>query len=66
MEAAADFAIATLRPGGTFVSKAFQGGETAGLLKRLGSHFDTVKHVKPKASRTESSELYLVAMGLRP
>ena len=65
VEAAADFAIATLRPGGSFVTKAFQGGETAALLKLLGAHFETVKHVKPKASRTESSELYLVATGLR-
>lgn len=65
VEAAADFAIATLKPGGAFVTKAFQGGETAALLKLLGAHFETVKHVKPKASRTESSELYLVALGLR-
>lgn len=65
VEAAADFAIETLKPGGAFVTKAFQGGETAGLLKLLKRHFNEVKHIKPKASRAESSELYLVATGFR-
>jgi 23S rRNA (uridine2552-2'-O)-methyltransferase len=63
IEAAVDFAIQVLKPGGAFVAKAFQGGETAGILKLLKAHFDDVKHVKPKASRTDSSELYLVATG---
>jgi 23S rRNA (uridine2552-2'-O)-methyltransferase len=65
VEAAVDFAIEVLQPGGAFVSKAFQGGETEGLLKLLKRHFDQVRHVKPKASRAESSELYLVATGFR-
>jgi 23S rRNA (uridine2552-2'-O)-methyltransferase len=45
------------------VAKAFQGGETAGILKLLREHFADVRHVKPKASRAESSEVYLVATG---
>jgi 23S rRNA (uridine2552-2'-O)-methyltransferase len=65
VEAAVDFAVEVLKPGGAFVTKAFQGGETAGLLKTLHAHFDIVKHVKPKASRAESSELYLVATGFK-
>lgn len=65
VEAAADFAIATLAPGGAFLTKAFQGGETAPLIARLKRHFREVRHVKPKASRPESSELYLLAMGLK-
>jgi 23S rRNA (uridine2552-2'-O)-methyltransferase len=65
IEAAVDFAILNLKPGGAFVSKAFQGGETAHLLKLLKAHFTDVKHVKPKASRAESSEVYLVATGFR-
>ena len=65
VEAAVDFAVATLKPGGAFVSKAFQGGETAGLLVLLKANFTVVKHVKPKASRAESSELYLVATGFK-
>ena len=65
IEIAADFAIATLAPGGAFVTKAFQGGETSEILRLLKRHFAEVKHFKPRASRTDSSELYLVATGLR-
>lgn len=63
VEAAADFAIGVLKPGGAFVAKAFQGGETEGVLKLLRQHFADVRHVKPKASRSESAEVYLVATG---
>ena len=65
VEGAADFAIGVLKPGGTFVAKAFQGGETAGVLKLLRAHFEDVRHIKPKASRADSAEVYLVATGLR-
>jgi 23S rRNA (uridine2552-2'-O)-methyltransferase len=65
IEAAVDFAIATLKPGGAFVTKAFQGGETAAVLALLKAHFAEVKHIKPKASRQESSEVYLAATGFR-
>jgi 23S rRNA (uridine2552-2'-O)-methyltransferase len=65
VEAAADFAIAVLKPGGAFVAKAFQGGETAEVLKLLKSRFADVRHFKPKASRAESSEVYLVATGFK-
>lgn len=62
-DAAADFALEHLVPGGTFVTKAFQGGLDNTLLTRLKQGFATVKHAKPKASRAESSEVYVVAMG---
>ena len=65
IEAAMDFALEALAPGGAFVTKAFQGGETGPLLARLKRNFASVRHVKPKASRSESSELYLVATGFR-
>ncbi len=65
IEAAVDFAGEVLRPGGAFVTKAFQGGETAAALRRLKADFETVRHVKPKASRAESSEMYLVATRFR-
>jgi 23S rRNA (uridine2552-2'-O)-methyltransferase len=65
IEIAVDFAIANLAPGGAFVTKAFQGGETSEILKLLKSNFTEVKHFKPRASRTDSSELYLVATGLK-
>ena len=65
IEGAATFAGQVLKPGGAFVCKAFQGGEMAGMLKQLNADFTVVKHVKPKASRAESSELYLVATGFK-
>jgi 23S rRNA (uridine2552-2'-O)-methyltransferase len=60
-EAAADFAIATLKPGGHFVAKVFRGGTENSLLATLKRHFRSVHHVKPPASRSGSVELYLVA-----
>ncbi len=65
IEAAVDFTVAVLKPGGVFVTKAFQGGETTGVLKTLKANFAEVRHVKPKASRAESSEVYLVATGFK-
>jgi 23S rRNA (uridine2552-2'-O)-methyltransferase len=65
IEAAADFAESVLAPGGAFVAKAFQGGETADVIAALKHSFQTVRTVKPKASRAESSEVYLVATGFR-
>ncbi|WP_395647726.1 RlmE family RNA methyltransferase [Terricaulis sp.] len=62
-EAAAEFAIEHVAPGGAFVTKAFQGGLEAGLLARLKQSFATVRHAKPPASRAESSEVYVVAQG---
>jgi 23S rRNA (uridine2552-2'-O)-methyltransferase len=64
-EAAADFAMAHLAPGGAFVTKAFQGGLDAALLARLKQQFATVRHAKPPSSRAESAEVYVVAMGKR-
>jgi 23S rRNA (uridine2552-2'-O)-methyltransferase len=65
IEAAADFAAATLTPGGSFVTKAFQGGETGQVLEALKRRFALVRNVKPKASRAESSEVYIVATGFK-
>lgn len=62
-DAAADFALEHLAPGGAFVTKAFQGGLDTSLLTRLKQGFATVKHAKPAASRAESSEVYVVALG---
>jgi len=64
-EAAAMFACEVLRPGGTFLCKVLQGGTEAELLAGLKRDFATVKHVKPAASRADSAELYLLALGFR-
>lgn len=61
VEAAADFAVRTLAPGGHFIAKVLGGGADAGLIGVLKQHFESVKHAKPPASRKESSETYLVA-----
>lgn len=64
-ETAAHFAAEVLAPGGTFVCKVLQGGTEKTLLDDLKRWFKDVRHVKPAASRADSSELYLVAMGFR-
>jgi 23S rRNA (uridine2552-2'-O)-methyltransferase len=64
-EAALAVAEDVLKPGGAFVGKVFQGGATKELLDRAKQRFQTVKHVKPPASRAESVELYLIALGYK-
>lgn len=64
-EAALDFAEDVLAPGGAFVCKVFAGGAEGELLTRLKQNFETVKHAKPKASRSDSAEKYVVATGFR-
>jgi 23S rRNA (uridine2552-2'-O)-methyltransferase len=64
-EAAAGFAREVLAPGGVFLCKVLQGGTEATLLAELKRDFQNVKHVKPPASRADSSELYLLAQGFR-
>ena len=63
IEIAAEFAIRTLRPGGAFVTKNFQGGAAGDVLEQLKAAFTEVKFVKPSSSRKDSSEVYLVALG---
>jgi 23S rRNA (uridine2552-2'-O)-methyltransferase len=64
-EAAAEFAAEVLAPGGAFLAKVFQGGTERALLDRLKRDFAIVRHVKPKASRSDSAELYVLATGFR-
>jgi 23S rRNA (uridine2552-2'-O)-methyltransferase len=64
-EAATAFAREVLANGGTFVCKVLQGGTEAALLAELKHDFESVRHVKPPASRTDSAELYLLARGFR-
>ena len=66
VEVAAEFAKEILSPNGAFVSKVLQGGTENELLAVLKRDFQIVKHVKPAASRSNSSELYVVATGYRP
>ncbi len=65
--AEAAFAVAEdiLEPGGSFVTKVFQGGAEGELLARLKQSFAELRHAKPPASRAESAETYVVAKGFR-
>lgn len=65
VESAAAFACEILNPGGTFLAKVFQSGAEADLVAQLKRDFTTVKHVKPAASRQDSSERYVLALGFR-
>ncbi|MBX3491014.1 MAG: RlmE family RNA methyltransferase [Parvibaculum sp.] len=64
-EIAAQFAVEVLAPGGTFLAKVLRGGTENELLVLLKRHFQTVRHVKPKASRADSAEMYVLAQGFK-
>jgi 23S rRNA (uridine2552-2'-O)-methyltransferase len=65
VETAAAFAAEVLKPGGTFLAKTFQSGADAELMAQLKRDFASVRHVKPSASRQDSSERYVLATGFR-
>jgi 23S rRNA (uridine2552-2'-O)-methyltransferase len=64
-EAAAQLAFDVLEDGGTFVAKVLAGGAEIGLQTMLKRNFTKVANVKPPASRSDSSEKFVVAMGFR-
>jgi 23S rRNA (uridine2552-2'-O)-methyltransferase len=64
-EAAAELAFDVLEEGGTFVAKVLAGGAEAGMQATLKKRFDKVMNVKPPASRSDSSEKFVVATGFR-
>ena len=64
-EAAAYFAFDVLEEGGTFVAKVLAGGAEGNLQKILKQRFSKVSHLKPPASRADSSEKFVVATGYR-
>lgn len=65
-EAGFEFAKDVLKPGGTFLAKVLRGGTEGEMLKMMKRHFETVRHVKPGASRSNSAELFVLAVGFRP
>lgn len=64
LEEALQFATEVLRPGGDMLVKAFQGEGIEAFVREQKSRFQTVKTIKPKASRSESREIYLLARNL--
>ena len=65
VEAGYDFAKQVLKPGGTFLAKVLRGGTEGQLLAMMKKDFETVRHVKPMASRDDSAELFVLATGFR-
>lgn len=65
-ETAAYFALDVLAEGGTFVAKVLAGGAEGELQKLLKQRFSKVANVKPPASRSDSSEKFVVATGFKP
>jgi 23S rRNA (uridine2552-2'-O)-methyltransferase len=64
-EAGLDVAEDVLKPGGVFLAKVLQGGADKDLMTRLKQGFAKVQHIKPKASRADSAEVYVLATGFR-
>ena len=64
-EAALEFAIEVLEPHGTFLCKVLRGGTERTLLETLKRRFVKVVHIKPPASRSDSAEMYVLAMDFR-
>lgn len=65
LEYAFDFAKDNLKEGGAFLAKSFTGGTTNELLKEIKKLFKSVYHVKPKASRKDSVEMFILATGFK-
>ncbi len=65
VELAVDFAVKHLKPDGALVAKLFHGGAYSPMVKLFKDTFKVVKPFKPKASRPNSSETFLVGMGLK-
>ena len=63
---AMELAVKLLRPGGNFFVKVFEGDLLNEFVKTVRRHFEVVKFIKPKASRAKSSEIYVLAMQMKP
>jgi 23S rRNA (uridine2552-2'-O)-methyltransferase len=64
-EAALEFACEVLNPGGTFICKVLRGGTERLLLETIKKRFGKVMHMKPPASRSDSSEMYVIGMNFK-
>jgi 23S rRNA (uridine2552-2'-O)-methyltransferase len=62
---ALEIALETLKPGGNFFVKVFQGDMLNDFVSMVKRHFEDVKIIKPKASRAKSSEIFILGMRLK-
>ena len=62
-ERALEIAMMVLKKGGYFLCKVFEGEDFPSFLKKYREAFERVKIIKPKASRKDSREIYLLGIG---
>lgn len=62
---ALQIALETLRPGGNFFVKVFQGDMLDEYTHLVKQHFETVLVIKPKASRAKSAEMFILGRCLK-
>jgi len=60
-----EIAKCLLKPNGNFFVKVFEGGMLNDFLQLVKANFESVQLVKPQASRMKSSEMYILALGLK-
>lgn len=65
IEESLEYSYNILKNNGCFIAKIFQGGSSDEIVKTLRKKFKIVKYFKPKSSRKDSSETYLVAIGYK-
>jgi 23S rRNA (uridine2552-2'-O)-methyltransferase len=65
VELAVEFSRAHLKPQGALLVKVFHGSGYSQLVKLFKDSFKVVKPLKPKASRSNSSENFLAGIGLK-
>jgi len=65
-EFALEIALDVLKAGGNFFTKVFQGELFNQFLDTVKKHFSRVEIFKPKASRKESAEIYILGLNYRP
>jgi 23S rRNA (uridine2552-2'-O)-methyltransferase len=63
---ALQLALKLLRPRGNFFVKVFEGDMLNDFIETVKHHFEIVKFIKPKASRAKSSEMFLLALQMKP
>jgi 23S rRNA (uridine2552-2'-O)-methyltransferase len=55
-----------LKPGGHFVAKLFHSDEFETFRKQLQARFGKIEVLRPKSTRTESKEIFLIGLGYSP
>ena len=64
-QAALSIVEMVLKPGGSFICKIFQGEEFKEFSDTVRSQFKRHKIFKPRSSRKESKEIFILGMGFR-